>query len=659
MDVTLPNGTVIQGVPEDATKEQIMQKAISSGLATAEDFKAQEMPEGGVMSAILEPAKAIGASLGGQVLAGGAGLVELAKGQGLEAATEAVEGVQERTAEIAAPKTQAGQKSLQTISDLVEAGIDIAQIPLSGLGGLVELISGQGIDQAAATVRSIQDKGVGATAGDRVLQETNSPLMATTAYLSPEIVGSLVPVSRMVKNRSNFQTQMGKKLTDAEANPQLATTISDVSTQVKSGQMVDDVSAQIDTLADSATPRIAEQLRQVSDDARLGVDSSTLSKQLDKISQDASRGASDSSLVKYIKDGSGKAKADPLAGEAIKQGFDDAVIASVKAATPNDRLKMNQMIDILERGKKDARYAVNNRPSDVAGASLLERVNHIKTVNQTAGRQLDDVAKSLRGQVVDFDAPVQNFIARLDDMGVKLGDDLKPRFQGSDIEGVKPAENAINMIVNRMSTGGAPDAYDLHRLKKYIDEQVTYGKQGEGLAGKTERVLKQLRSELDDALDSQFPEYNRVNTEYSDTVRALDSLQDAAGKKLDLFGENADKAVGTVLRRLMSNTQGRVNLMDSIDEVEDIARRYGGKFDDDIGVQILFADELDSVFGPVARTAFQRSVGEGVKYGVEAVTGQKSGIGMLAEAAGKLADRARGINEDNALKAIRDLMQRQ
>nr|WP_240431521.1 injection protein [Pectobacterium parmentieri] len=38
MNVTLPNGTVIQGVPEGTTKEQVMQKAIAGGLAKAEDF---------------------------------------------------------------------------------------------------------------------------------------------------------------------------------------------------------------------------------------------------------------------------------------------------------------------------------------------------------------------------------------------------------------------------------------------------------------------------------------------------------------------------------------------------------------------------------------------------------------------------------------------
>lgn len=38
MNVTLPNGRVISGVPDGTTKEQIKAKAIASGIATAEDF---------------------------------------------------------------------------------------------------------------------------------------------------------------------------------------------------------------------------------------------------------------------------------------------------------------------------------------------------------------------------------------------------------------------------------------------------------------------------------------------------------------------------------------------------------------------------------------------------------------------------------------------
>lgn len=42
MDVTLPNGQVIKGVPEGTPKDVIMQKAISSGLAKESDFPTQQ-----------------------------------------------------------------------------------------------------------------------------------------------------------------------------------------------------------------------------------------------------------------------------------------------------------------------------------------------------------------------------------------------------------------------------------------------------------------------------------------------------------------------------------------------------------------------------------------------------------------------------------------
>lgn len=45
MDVRLPNGAVIRGVPEGTQKEVIQQKAISSGLATMEDFGQPVAPQ--------------------------------------------------------------------------------------------------------------------------------------------------------------------------------------------------------------------------------------------------------------------------------------------------------------------------------------------------------------------------------------------------------------------------------------------------------------------------------------------------------------------------------------------------------------------------------------------------------------------------------------
>ena len=43
MDVRLPNGKVIRGVPEGTPKDVIMQKAISAGLSKPEDFPVQQL----------------------------------------------------------------------------------------------------------------------------------------------------------------------------------------------------------------------------------------------------------------------------------------------------------------------------------------------------------------------------------------------------------------------------------------------------------------------------------------------------------------------------------------------------------------------------------------------------------------------------------------
>lgn len=53
MDVRLPNGYLIKNVPEGTSKEAIMEKAISAGLATAEDFGG--IPESPVESAQAQP----------------------------------------------------------------------------------------------------------------------------------------------------------------------------------------------------------------------------------------------------------------------------------------------------------------------------------------------------------------------------------------------------------------------------------------------------------------------------------------------------------------------------------------------------------------------------------------------------------------------------
>jgi hypothetical protein len=137
---------------------------------------------------------------------------------------------------------------------------------------------------------------------------------------------------------------------------------------------------------------------------------------------------------------------------------------------------------------------------------------------------------------------------------------------------------------------------------------------------------------------------------------------------MDLQGPNADKATGTLMRRLMSNAQSRVNLLDALTEIEAVVKKHGGSdllriegkttkaVPDNLEVLVLFADELDSVFGPAARTSLQGQFDQALKQGVRATSTKAGAADVAASAAGKAVEKARGINPKNAIKSIKALL---
>jgi len=386
------------------------------------------------------------------------------------------------------------------------------------------------------------------------------------------------------------------------------------------------------------------------------------------------RQSGDTSTAGVMLDSAGNVVKDATAKAATHQGFDPGLVAMIKASTPKARQKMAAMLDVVEQGKANFRYSADNRPLDIAGDSVLNRVKVVREANRVAGVKLDSVANALKGQQVDVSPAVNSFLDELDGMGVKFNPkDNTVSFQGSDLEGVPGPQRVIKNVLNRMLNTQVPDAYDAHRLKKFIDEQVTYGKNARGLGGKTERILKTLRHNVDGVLDAQFPEYNAVNSKYSETIGALDALQDVAGSKMDFFGENADKAIGTLTRRLLSNAQSRVPLKDAINQLDTVAQKFvvsDGKdlvpykavlkrsgvtpdmLDDDIMGQVLFTDELDKMFGAASRTSL---LGD-VEKGVGTAMGGKTAI--FTSAAKAAAKKLTGVNDKAAIKAMRELLRR-
>lgn len=341
---------------------------------------------------------------------------------------------------------------------------------------------------------------------------------------------------------------------------------------------------------------------------------------------------------------------------ARKQGFDDGMTTVIANASPMNKRKMLKMVKVMEAGKKDTLHQQKFRPADVAGDSLLKQVDFIRANNKQAGQQLNRVAKSLKGKEVDVIEPTNKFIDALDEMGVKFDQDENLNFTDSVIEFSNPAKTLITNTLTKIRRNPTPDALDAHKFKKFLDEDLQHGKKLEGgVSGAVEKVLGDLRRGVNEAIGSEHPLYKEANTRFSDTVQSLDNLQDVVGKKLNQTGPHADKAFGTALRGLMNNTKGRANLMDAVDGIESTAKKYGGAFDDDMLTQMLFADELEAVFGGTARTSL-KGVMKGANVESAIDISQMSLPGALAVGAKAVTKRARGINEKNQLKAIKKLL---
>lgn len=345
---------------------------------------------------------------------------------------------------------------------------------------------------------------------------------------------------------------------------------------------------------------------------------------------------------------------DSKAGkEAVRQGFEPKLVQMVKQVSPADKKKFQRMLDVTEKSQDELLYSAYNRPSDIAGDSLKQRIQFVKDVNRKAGTEVDAAAQKLKGETVDYSNSVQNFMDGLEGMGVRVTDEAV-NFKKSDIDEFPTDRKIILQAMARIRT--AKDAEDIHKIKRFIDNKVAYGKSSEGgITTGTVNLLKQLRANIDSDLDGKFGDYDKANTKYSKTIKAIGNMQDSAGS-FDLFGEGSEKAIGTRLRTLLSNQQKRQEMANAIDELDSVSKEFGGKFDDNIGAQIMFADAVERAFKVGAKTSLRGEVSQAVKDASGVALGQKTVSGVAMEKAANLVEKARGINEQNALKSLRELV---
>ena len=335
-----------------------------------------------------------------------------------------------------------------------------------------------------------------------------------------------------------------------------------------------------------------------------------------------------------------------------------------KASTTKQRLL--KMLETKRQGLNKPSFRRRHRASGVLGESVMDRFRFIMKKNKEAAQKIKPQVQALKGKPVDMRQPFRSFEQKLVDMGIKSEDGVLD-FTDSILDGVKPAEKVTQQVVSKVikmldepGIGGNVDAYRAHILKRQIDELVTYGKHGEGLAGEAELILKQLRHDINEQLKSQFKKYGEVNTQYADTIAVLDEFQKAAGKTTNLLSEYGNESAGTLMRRLTSNAQSRGRVQEALDLIETTAAKYGGRFSDELDPQITLVNELDRLFGESAETSMGgiMQTSDKIQIGIEAASGQ-GGLQTASKLAQKLGQRDVSKVQKETFEALQEIIEKE
>jgi hypothetical protein len=292
---------------------------------------------------------------------------------------------------------------------------------------------------------------------------------------------------------------------------------------------------------------------------------------------------------------------------AIRKGIDIA-----DATTLQNAIKTPEAKTLIETIKN---YAAGNRsvsPFEVVGKPIVNRLKTLDTQVKKYASELDTVAQDLKNvslaDVSKIDTAVMEGLNKLQ-IGVKKeGLD----FVGSSLEGIGSSGKIVDNVFKRLQE--ARDAFDLHNLKKYIDANVSYGKRVEGLDAGAERLLKTWRKAIDDTLDTQFIEYNKVNTELAKRISPLEDLKsilkNTDGLDTDLLSEKA----GIIARRITSAAASNPEIKQVLRNLDQFTSTTGKTLGKIENLQDLY-NILNKYYDIAPKTGFQNLVKEGVNVG--------------------------------------------
>jgi len=563
----------------------------------------------------------------------------------------------------------AGEVALSGVTGM---GTDI----VSGLTNLAQVLTGdQTLDQAVSDLRSSQaqytyqpktpegqqyaqflaekigqpyeqmKQGMGETA----LERTGSPLHATATHMLPDVALTLSTLGL-----GNLLTRGGRLKTRAPSGDWQPTPVLENALRDK-GMTFQDLSSE--TVA-----RIPESL-----DSGLLPSTRTGLEAKKALESEAAQGGRIDALAPYQL-GAPKLKADPQAKAVLSQGVEPNIVQMIKTSSGPTRFNMARMLGNADSILKNKSNFNEKRPLNIVGDSVGTRLIDLRKIANEDRIKLEQIKTRELGDLrINTDPISTAFNDSLAQYGINIARNeeggLDFDYSGSELfkdrQGQRLVEEVTDILDNFDMTN--LNGAQAHLIKKQIDSLLNYEKiDMGGVSDIGERVAKAVRLAVNDSIREVSPDYAAVNDRLTSVLDVFNGMQRSAGKRINLFDpETNARQLGQEMRKLLSNYKSGPELEKAIAELQAVSSQFGVEKGDNLADLVEFANFLENRF-KVAPSGSLRGVMQetATDRAVEAAASGESLFGFAKEAAKSGYEKIRGINDDEAIKSLYELIRK-
>lgn len=326
--------------------------------------------------------------------------------------------------------------------------------------------------------------------------------------------------------------------------------------------------------------------------------------------------------------------------------------------------RFNQMLDTIESNykSKDPTLIMENRPANVIGESLADKILQVDKIKKSANKQIKTaIEKDLTGKKVNTLPTFDKLNNALSENGITVFKDDNGRFKINDQDSLVTLGNdtskaKIETLVNHLSRGDI-DAPSAHKLKKLIRESVNFDPTGPKNANtgiEIERALKGVASDINTQLGELSPRYKSGNKKFSEVIDGLNKADKMLGKNLMIGDDLADAKLGSLSKRIGSNLSSREQPIMLVRELDRVLGKDNENSLDDIARQVAAVADLEKIF-KVENEQAPFGFSAGITKGINAAANPSGATMQLIDSAVEGFKNMNKMDFDQKMKALRKL----